>query len=326
MKVSPQQVAAMERAVDGALLGLFNFARFLARFLPPRIMVAIANSAGYAMFYLQPGRRRYLLDTIGEALPEKDGKKLEKIARRASGALPRAMLDSILLERHSREMVERLVLDQRILDQFDKNREAGRGMILFSPHLGAIGICPVFCALKGRPFTPIIFSPESTPIPRFLTALMTIGKNAGLDPDDPVFWSGQDTSRKAREHLAKGKRLGLTFDVKGNTIVNFFGQPAALASGLAHFICDSNAPVVSGFFKRGKHPLDYQLIGIPDMPYKLTGDRDKDREAVMEIAIRHAEEMIRMAPEQWIGWMSLKGWRTKAQQILKEQADGDGTA
>jgi lauroyl/myristoyl acyltransferase len=57
------------------------------------------------------------------------------------------------------------------------------------------------------------------------------------------------------------------------------------------------------------------------MPYALTGDRDTDRKAVMEKAIRHAEEMIRMAPEQWIGWMGLKGWRKRAEQILKDRGD-----
>ena len=288
--------------------------------MPPAVLVAIANGVGYGLYYLRRGRREYLLETMAEVLSDiKDERELKRVARKASGATIRAMLDIVLLERHVDRIMDRLVLDHKIIERYDEDRAAGGGIILFSLHLGAIGINPCFGTLIGRGYTPIITNPERTPIPRYLTAVMEVGKNVASDPDNPVFWAGQDSIGRVREHLARGGGVAITFDVGGSTVMDFFGRPAAIASGVAQFACDSKAPIIAGFYKRGKGPLDYQLIGIPDMPYALTGDRDEDIKAILAQTIEVGEKMIRMAPEQWIGWLSLRNWRKRAQQILEEK-------
>jgi len=54
-----------------------------------------------------------------------------------------------------------------------------------------------------------------------------------------------------------------------------------------------------------------------DFDYSLTGDRSVDVPVILDQVIRLGEEMIREAPEQWIGWFGLKNWRKSAQQILE---------
>jgi lauroyl/myristoyl acyltransferase len=318
MRISPQQIDRLIRAIDASLLGLFNFSRFLARFLPPAVLVSMADGIGYALYYLRRGRRGYLLETMSEALPDiNDERELKRLAMKACGAAVRAMLDLVLLERHTDKVMERLILDWKWIERYDAYRAAGGGLIIFTPHLGGIAINPCLAALLNRAYTPIIMNPESTPIPRYLTALMEVGNKVGSDPDNPAFWAGQNSIGKVREHLARGGCAAVTFDVGGSTIVDFFGRQAAMASGVAHFACDSNAPMASGFFKRGKGPLDYELIGCPDMPYTLTGDRDKDVKAILAQVIEFGEQMIRMAPEQWACWFNLRDWRKRARQILE---------
>ncbi len=320
MKISPQQIDRLMRAIDVSLLGLFNFSRFLARFLPPAVLVSMADGIGYVLYYLRRGRRGYLLKVMGEALSDiKDDRELKRLARKASGAALRAMLDLVLLEQHTDKIMDRLILDQKWIERYDEYRAAGGGLIIFTPHLGGIAINPCLAALLNRAYTPVIMDPETTPIPRYLTALMEVGNKLGSDPDNPAFWAGQDSIGKVREHLARGGCAALTFDVGGSTVVDFFGRPAAMASGVAHFACDSNAPMASGFFKRGKGPLDYELIGCPDISYTLTGDRDQDVKTILAQVIEFGEQMIRMVPEQWIGWFNLRDWRKRAQQILEEK-------
>lgn len=320
MKISPQQIDRLMRAIDVSLLGLFNFSRFLARFLPPAVLVSMADGIGYVLYYLRRGRRGYLLEVMGEALSDiNDDRELKRLARKASAAALRAMLDLVLLEQHTDKIMDRLILDSNWIKRYDEYRAAGGGLIIFTPHLGGIAINPCLAALLNRAYTPVIMDPETTPIPRYLTALMEVGNKVGSDTDNPAFWAGKNSIGKVREHLARGGCAALTFDVGGSTVVDFFGRPAAMASGVAHFACDSNAPMASGFFKRGKGPLDYELIGCPDMSYTLTGDRDQDVKTILAQVIEFGEQMIRMAPEQWLGWLNLRDWRKRAQQILEEK-------
>jgi lauroyl/myristoyl acyltransferase len=320
MKVSPQQIDKLMRAIDASLLKSFNFSRFLARFLPPAVLVGMANGIGYALYYLRRGRRCYLLEAMGEALPDiKDERELKRLAREASGAAIRAMLDLVLLERHTDKVMERLILDEEWIKRYDEYRTSGGGLIIFTPHLGGIAITPCLAALLNKFHTPIIMDPQATPIPHYLTALMEVGNKVGSDPENPAFWAGKNSIGKVREHLAKGGCAALTFDVGGSTVIDFFGRPAAMASGVAHFACDSNAPMAPGFFKRGKGPLDYELMGCPDVSYTLTGDRDQDVKAILAQVIESGEQMIRMAPEQWVCWLNLRDWRKRAQKILEEK-------
>ncbi len=73
----------------------------------------------------------------------------------------------------------------------------------------------------------------------------------------------------------------------------------------------------------GKGPLDYQLIAYK-YEYFLTGDRSVDVPAILNEVIRLGEEMIREAPEQWLGWFGLKNWWKRADEILKEKSKAEG--
>jgi lauroyl/myristoyl acyltransferase len=311
------------RAIDSALLRFLNAARFAARFLPPSLLCAAFDGLGYALYYLRRRGRESLLRTLREALPEiGEERELRRVARKAFGSPMRAVLDFVLLERHGDRIMERLVVRREDLDKFDKYRAEGKGVIPFTPHLGGLVINPCIAARLGRAYTPVIMSPEKTPFPRFSRACIDICVSLGCDPDNPTFERGRDSIEKIREHLLKGGVVGLTFDMPGRSVVEFFGQPAAVASGIAHFAYDTGARIFPGFFKRGKGPLDYEFIANPDFNYTLTGDRSTDVQAIMEKVVKQGEEFIRMAPEQWIGWFGLRSWRKKARQILEEEEEG----
>jgi lauroyl/myristoyl acyltransferase len=309
-------------AVDATLLGIFNLFRFLARFLPPSLLVAIANLIGYALYYARREARESLLPTLHEALPEVTEERARRqIARKAFGAPFRTMLDFILLERHGDRIMARLTLDEGLIEAFDRARVKGTGAIVLAPHMGAIGINHCLFARVGRAYTAVAMPPHDTPIPRYLGALVELASQLGCDPECPVFWTGIDTVNKVHEHLGKGGIVGITFDMAGGTVMDFFGQPAAIASGIAHFAYDCNAPIISGYFRRGRGPLDYEMRGFPELSYSLTGERSADVKMILDQVIRIGEEMIRDAPEQWIGWFGLRSWRKKARQILDEKAN-----
>jgi KDO2-lipid IV(A) lauroyltransferase len=312
------------RAIDRFFLGAFNAGRFLARFLPPSVLWGVAGALGFVFFHTRRGSRKYLMTALHEVLPDvKDEREFKRMAKKIFAGPVTAMLDVIFLERHGAKIDARMEANSDvpgIIDKIDSQRAKGKGLILFSPHLGGIGIIHSMAARFGRPYTPVVMPPDLTPVPRYLTALMETAQKLGSDPKDPVFWAGKNVIPKVQEHLRQGKVMGMTYDLQGGTVVDFFGHPTAIASGVAHFACDSGAPILPGYLLRGNKPLDYTLTLFDPLEYELTGDREADVKRILETVVRQGEKMIRDAPDQWLGWLGMRGWRRKAQKMLKSEA------
>jgi lauroyl/myristoyl acyltransferase len=307
------------KMMDAFLLGVFRSVRFLARFVPASVLVAIADGLGVAMYYARRGARKYLLQTMRECLPQASDKDIRRFAKQAFGTPFRSMLDIILIEYHGDKIMDKLVADEKALASFDKHKAAGTGLIVFSPHLGNMMIALVIGRL-GRIWTPFVLNPDDTPVPRYLHALFGLAESLGpLDPENPVFFRGRDSIEKIREHLQRGKVIGITYDMVGGNIVDLFGRPAAIASGIAQFVCDLNVPLLPGFLKRTEDPLRFELVYDGDLEYTLTGDREADIKAILDKVVRRGEEMIRQEPGQWMGWFGMREWRRRAEKLLREE-------
>ncbi|OFW56844.1 MAG: hypothetical protein A2W01_02125 [Candidatus Solincola sediminis] len=312
------------RVIDSSLLGIFNFVRFLARFVPPAILVGIANGIGIFLYYIRPGAREYLLATLRESLPEiNDENELKRMAKKIFAGPIVMMLDVIMLERHGEEMDRHITTTHdvpAIQATIDGLLAKGKGLIMFSPHIGGIAIVHCMAARFDRAYTPVVLHPSFTPVPRYLGELMGTAEHLGSDPENPVFWVGMDVIPKVQEHLRQGKAIGITYDLQGGTAVDFFGHPTAIASGIAHFACDSGAPILPGYLLRGKNPLHFSLTLFDPLEYELTGDREADVKRILEMVIKEGERLIRSAPDQWLGWLGMRGWRRKAEKMMKSEA------
>ncbi|OFW60622.1 MAG: hypothetical protein A2Y75_01955 [Candidatus Solincola sediminis] len=315
-----KRIATIFRMVDATFLGLLNLVRFLTRFLPPQTFLAAADYIGYAMYYIRPGARKYILETMRESLPDVgDERELVHIAKKAFSAPIKSMLDIILMERHLGTVMDRFIVNEEAIALYDRETAAGRGAIALSPHIGGVGISFSLACRVGRNLTPVAIDPQNTPIPRYLRAMAEISQKLGCDPDVPVFWTGKDTVAKISEHIRRGKCACITFDLAGGTVADFFGRPTAIASGIAHIACDTGAVIVPGYIKRNERPLEYQYVAYPEFSYTLTGNREADVESVLNQVIEIGETLVRQAPEQWIGWFGLRGWRRRAEKILQDE-------
>jgi lauroyl/myristoyl acyltransferase len=317
---SSKKITTIFRMVDATLVGIWKSVHFLARFVPPQALLAAADYIGYALYYTQRKAREYILETLRESLPEvRDEGELVRIAKKAFGSPIKAMLDLIIMERHLDTVVDRFIVDQEAVAVYNREKAAGRGVIIFAPHIGGIGISWSMAAQIGIYFTPIVYNPQNSPVPRFMGAMAALSEKLGSDPEYPVFWAGIDAVSKAQEHLRRGKSVGTTFDLGGGTVVDLFGRPTALASGIARIACDSGAVIIPGYLKRNQRPLEYQFVAHPELPYTLTGDSEADLMGVLKKIIEVGETMIREVPEQWIGWLGMRGWRRRAEKMLAEE-------
>ena len=309
------------RLLEGAFMALFHTAELLFKIFPPWLLYLIPKGVGAAFFYARPGMRRRLEAKISDAIPEiTDPRVKSRIARQVCGAVFMPTFDVFTLARHGdRYMRELKVIG---IENVEQAEAEGKGVIFTGVHVGAITIIHAVAARLGKAYTPIAFNPADTPMPRYIEALEFYGGMAGCDVEEPVFFVGEDIIPKVRKHLKAGKRIGLTCDVDGNGVVEFFGRPAALATGVAHFSYDTGAPIVSFTLQRGKDPFDNRLYFFEPIHSDPTGERKEEVARLMEEVVRDAEKIIRMVPEQWISWFGLWQWWDAAKEILEGKSSG----
>ncbi|MBN2026814.1 MAG: hypothetical protein JW854_08665 [Actinobacteria bacterium] len=306
------------RLMESAFMASFYFIKALSYLLPPAIIYRIPKAIGAIVFYARPGMRRRLEAKISDAMPEiTDPREVSRIGRQACGSVFLPLFDLFILTRHGERYMRELRVERmEILEQADAE---GRGVILTGPHIGGIGIIHAVMARLGKPYTPIVFNPKDTVMPRYVETMEFYGGMLGCDVEEPAFFVGEDIIPKIREHLSAGKRLGLTFDVDGNGIVEFFGRPAALASGLAHFSYDTGTPVVTFRLQHGKGPFD-NLIKFQGLIFcDTSAERRSEVARIMREVVAYGEETIREVPGQWLCWFGLWQMWDKAREIMEQK-------
>ena len=279
--------------------------RLLSHLFPPALFIACGKALEAAVPRLLPGVRRRLEEKIAEAMPELAGSgRLEKMARNACGALLWPMFDLALFARHGDRFLRKLELEG--LEHLEGADAAGKGVILAGGHLGLNALRIAVMARLGKCYTPIYLTPGDSPVARYYTALLKFGGRLGCDTEEPVFWTGQDTVRRVREHLRRGKRVGIDFDVPGRTVVEFFGRPAALADGIARFSLDTGAAIVPFLLRRGRGVFGNRLIFYAPITADGGAGPGEEVRAIMQEVARAGEKMVREVPEQWESWFTIR--------------------
>lgn len=309
------------RILDDYLMAVFHVTRFLFRMLLPSFMYAIFRFLGSAFYYARPGMRRRLKDKIAQAMPElRHGNAISGAAREVCASLFMPMADIFTMERHGDRYLRELRVEGK--ENLDIAESSGKGIIFITPHQGGVAVIHAVLARMGKPYTPIMYDPSDTSTPRYVEAMAFRAGFLGCDIEEPVFLASKDIIPKVKEHLSRGKSIGLTFDVPGTGIVQFFGRPAAFASGTGHFAYETGAPIVPFALLRGKGPFDNRLVFRPPILCDTSAERKAEVQRVMGEVVAAEEEFIREAPGQWMSWFGLWTWWEQAQEILEKAGSG----
>lgn len=307
------------RLLEGAFMAQFYLTKALSFILPPSLLYLIPKAMGYAFFYARPGMRRRLAQKITDAIPEiTDPRELDRLGREVCSGVFMPLFDIFVLARHGDRYMRELRVEG--MDMVEEAEALGKGVIFTGAHIGAVSIVHAIMARLGKPYTPIAFNPKDTVMPRYVETLEFCGGILGCDVDEPVFFVGEDIIPKVKEHLKAGKRIGLTFDVDGSGIVEFFGRPAAMATGVAHFAYDSGAPIVNFSLRRGKGPFDNLLKFSGIVICDTTAERRSEVARAIREVVKYGEEIIREIPGQWISWFGLWGFWDKGREIMESKA------
>ncbi len=313
-----QEVAARSglffRLVDWGMLSLFYLTRFFFLFIPASILNAAFDKMGSLIFYARSGMRERLLGKLSDALPEiEDREELEYIGKHACGSFLRPIYDLNLFARYGDRFMRELNVEG--MENLEKAEAADKGVILVGGNLGAASLRLAVLTRLGKSYTALIYKPEDSPLSGYMTAMTSFGADLGHDVDRPVIWAGRDTIPQVYELLQQGGKVAINFDVDGSTVVDFFGYPAAMASGIAHFARKTGAAIVPFAIYRGRDVFGHHLVIHEPIAYEITGDEEHDVESIMSKVMEAGEAMIREAPEQWMSWFGLWQFWAKAAEI-----------
>lgn len=278
----------------------------LARVVPPAVGEFVATGASRALRVAWPARRAQVARTLTRVSGgELRGPALDRSVDQVFSNYARYWLEFFRLQDAPRQWI----LDHFELEGFERLEaatERGRGAILALPHLGNWDFAGAYLAARGVALTAVA---EVVRPPELFDWFVTSRRRLGID----VIALGPDAAGRVAQALAANRVACLLADrdLAGNGIpVEFFGEETTVPGGPALLALRTGAPLLPGavyFRPGGGHRA---RIGAP-IPAQRRGRLRADVERVTGELVRHMEDAIREAPEQWLlmqpNWPSDRG-------------------
>jgi len=186
-------------------------------------------------------------------------------------------------------------------------------MIFVAGHHGNWELLGGYIAARGIPFEVIARGMGN---PLFGDYINEIRTSLGM-----IVMHDSEAVKRTPRALRAGRAVGFLSDqgVKGlaSTYVTFLGRPAKTPRGAAVFALRFNAPV---FFVDGiRLPNGKYRVIIEPVEVTLTGDREKDVDAIVIRFTELLEKWVRKVPEQYF-WQHRR-WRRQPEDTPPELRD-----
>lgn len=185
------------------------------------------------------------------------------------------------------------------LDNYARAKEAGRGILVATAHLGNWELSAFAHALMTEPMNVMVRPLDNPLIDRL------VEKRRSLSGNHLVL--KRDAARLVIKALKNNEAVGILIDQNTSSsegvFIDFFGKLACAGSGFVKLAHHSGAAVVPGFALWDKDRERYVLRFYPQIP--LTGDVQRDTQEIHSVI----ENVIRAHPEQWM-WIHRR-WKTR---------------
>jgi KDO2-lipid IV(A) lauroyltransferase len=184
-------------------------------------------------------------------------------------------------------------------EYFDQARQAGRGVLVATAHLGNWELSAYAHALMTAPMN-VVVRPLDNPLIDGL-----VERRRALTGNRPI--GKKDFARAILKALSANEAVGILIDqnaaLESSVFVDFFGVPASAGTGFAKLAAHSGAAVIPGFALWSEPEQRYVLRFYP--PLAISGDAPRDTQTLHS----KLEEIIREYPDQWL-WIHRR-WKTR---------------
>jgi Kdo2-lipid IVA lauroyltransferase/acyltransferase len=244
-----------------------------------------------------PRLRRVADRNLTLALPELDQKQRAALITGVFRSMARLIVSMAKFPAIGKENLDRWIRFEGY-EFFDAAMRGGRGVLVATAHLGNWELSAYAHALYRGPMNVVVRPLDNPFLDRAVTRRRELSGNSVLSKRDPV--------RPILKALAANEAVGVLIDqnVSSDAVfVDFFGMPAAAASGFARLAARSGAAVVPGFALWSESEKRYVLRFYPPVP--ISGDTLRDTQALQSTL----ESVVRAYPDQWL-WIHRR-WKTR---------------
>ena len=272
--------------------------------LPLSVSMAVGQAMARAIYPLATGLRRTGETNLRLAFPTASGDERSRILRGCFRSLGRELgLFSHFLNDSAESL--RAVFDVSGVEHLEKSKALGKGVVLFTGHLGAWELTSFGVSVIGHPLTFLVRRLDNPKVEQLVDQARTRFGNQTVNK--------LGAARSMVKILRSGEVLGLLLDL--NTLdeegifVDFFGVPASTSFMVAKLALRTQSPIVPLFapWNEEKKKFDFQF-SEPIVP-KATGDEEADVLVLTSELSLFIENMIRKYPDQWL-WIHRR-WKTR---------------
>jgi Kdo2-lipid IVA lauroyltransferase/acyltransferase len=292
--------SALEYATARALLTGLGW-------LPRRLAVATGRGVARIAYGLSDRLRRTGFRNLELAFPEMDERERERILRGCFTNLGRLLGEFSQFSRATPESLRRIVECQG-LENLDAAQALGRGVILFTGHLGAWELSSFALSAFGYPLSFLVRRIDNPRVEQMIEQTRTRFGNRSIDK--------RAAMRPMMRTLRAGGTLGTLVDLNTQPhegiFVDFFGIPASTTSGLAALALRTGAAVLPVFVPWDEKQKRFTLRIDPPLSIQPTGNQREDIRQLTSLFTSIVESYVRRYPEQWL-WIH-KRWNTRPEK------------
>lgn len=277
--------------------------------LPHRAALAVGRAAGLLLCAVDGRHRRVVWDQLRMAFPDWPEERLGEVARQCYRQLGMSAAEFFRLGRADRQTILNQI-DVEGLEYVDRARAQGRGVILFSAHLGNWELMAIVITLLGYRLHPVARSLGNPWLNRLVNRIRGRYGSRVLDK------KSEAAPGAIIQALRRGDFIGILLDQNmapyDGIFVEFFGRPACTSKGLALVARRTGAPVLPAFIVREKVDRHRLIFGPP---LEMAKSRDVERDILENTArcTAEIERTIRAHPDQWL-WLHRR-WKTQPQPV-----------
>ncbi|HEX8898463.1 MAG TPA: lysophospholipid acyltransferase family protein, partial [Chthoniobacterales bacterium] len=257
--------------------------------------------AGYSR--LRTRQRKIIERNLEIALPDLSSIEKLRVRRGAFSYLGRLLGVFSHFTDDSEAVKQSVVIEG--LDRLIEAQAAGRGVILFTGHVGAWELSSFALSLFGYPLSFLVRRIDNPKIETMIDRARTSRGNRTIDK--------RSAAREMLETLRDGGTLGILVDL--NTLdreaifVDFFGTTASTTFIVAKLALRTGAPVLPVFAPWDADRQRFVLKIDRQLTVERTGDEEEDVRRLTQQYTRVVEDYVRRYPDQWL-WIHRR-WKTR---------------
>lgn len=290
------QTALEYAAVRGLLTGL--------GWLPRPLAVATARGLGRVAYSLGGRLRRTGERNIELAFPDLTEHERASILRGCFKSLGRLLGEFSQFPYATPEDLRRIIEFQG-LENLQAALAEGRGVIVFTAHLGAWELLSFALSAFGYPMSFLVRRIDNSQVERLVEKTRTRFGNLSIDK--------RAAARPMMRVLRQGGIVGILIDLNTQqhegVFVDFFGVPASTTTSLAKIALRTNAAVIPFCMPWDEQRQRFLMRIDPPLEITRTGNEDKDVPRLTSLFTSVIESYVRLYPDQWL-WIH-KRWNTR---------------